>query len=151
MPGRLIGIARRDRPHGPMEVLDHVAIGIDTGVHGDHRGAIRPGRSNRRQVTILMAEDWLAAVADLGIPVSWEQRRANLLVEGVTLPREEGARLRIGDALFEITGECDPCRRMDAVADGLQLALRPGWRGGQAARVIDGGAIAIGDEVEVEG
>jgi len=151
MPGRLIGIARRDRPHGPMEVLDHVAIGIDTGVHGDHRGAIRPGRSNRRQVTILMAEDWLAAVADLGIPVSWEQRRANLLVEGVTLPREEGARLRIGDALFEITGECDPCRRMDAVADGLQLALRPGWRGGRTARVIDGGAIAIGDEVEVEG
>jgi hypothetical protein len=57
MPGRLIGIARKDRPHGPMEVIDHVAIGLDTGVHGDHRGAIRPGKANRRQVTILMAED----------------------------------------------------------------------------------------------
>lgn len=151
MPGRLIGIARKDRPHGPMQVIDHVAIGIDTGVHGDHRGAIRPGKSNRRQVTILMAEDWTAAIADLGRPVSWEERRANLLVEGVILPREEGARLRIGGATFEITGECDPCRRMDAVADGLQLALRPDWRGGRIARVIDGGAIALGDEVEVEG
>jgi MOSC domain-containing protein YiiM len=151
MPGRLIGIARKDRPHGPMELLDRVAIGLDTGVQGDHRGAIRPGKSNRRQVTILMAEDWTAAIADLGRPVSWVQRRANLLVEGVVLPREEGARLRIGGATVEITGECDPCRRMDAVADGLQLALRPDWRGGRIARVIEGGAIALGDEVEVEG
>ncbi|MBO9379354.1 MOSC domain-containing protein [Sphingomonas histidinilytica] len=151
MPGRLIGIARKDRPHGPMELLDRVMIGLDTGVHGDHRGAIRPGKSNRRQVTILMAEDWTAAIADLGRPVSWEQRRANLLVEGVILPREEGARVRIGGAIVEITGECDPCRRMDAVADGLQLALRPEWRGGRIARVIEGGAIALGDEVEVEG
>lgn len=151
MRGRLIGIARKNRPHAPMEVLDHVEIGPDTGVRGDHRGAIRPGKSNRRQVTILMAEDWLAAVADLGRPVSWEQRRANLLVEGIVLPREEGVRIRIGGALFEITGECDPCRRMDAVADGLQLALRPEWRGGRTARVIEGAAIALGDEVEVEG
>jgi MOSC domain-containing protein YiiM len=151
MPGRLIGIALKDLPHGPMELLDRVMIGLDTGVHGDHRGAIRPGKSNRRQVTILMAEDWTAAIADLGRPVSWEQRRANLLVEGVILPREEGARVRIGGAIVEITGECDPCRRMDTVADGLQLALRPEWRGGRIARVIEGGAVALGDEVEVEG
>jgi len=150
MAGRLIGIARKSRPHAPMEMLDHVAIGLDTGVHGDHRGAIRPGKSSRRQVTILMAEDWTAALAELGTPVSWEQRRANLLVEGIVLPRQEGARVRIGAALLEITGECDPCRRMDAVADGLQLALRPEWRGGRICRVIGEGAIAIGDEVRIE-
>ncbi|MBD3760448.1 MOSC domain-containing protein [Rhizorhabdus sp.] len=150
MAGRLIGIARKGRPHGPMELLDHVAIGIDTGVHGDHRGAVRPGRSNRRQVTILMAEDWTAALAELGAPVSWEQRRANLLVEGIVLPREEGVRVRIGQAVLEITGECDPCRRMDAVADGLQRALRPEWRGGRICRVIEAGAVLVGDDVEVQ-
>ena len=150
MPGRLIGIARKDRSHGPMEVIDHVAVGLDTGVHGDHRGAIRPGKSNRRQVTILMAEDWTAALAELGTPVSWEQRRANLLVEGIVLPREPGVRVRIGQAVLEISGECDPCRRMDAVADGLRLALRPGWRGGRTCRVVEAGAIAIGDRVEIE-
>ena len=150
MPGRLIGIARKDRSHGPMEVIDHVAIGLDTGVHGDHRGAIRPGRSNKRQVTIMMAEDWSAALAELGTPVSWEERRANLLVEGIVLPRTSGALVRIGAALFEITGECDPCRRMDAVADGLQIALRPEWRGGRNMRVIEAGPIAVGDAIEVE-
>lgn len=150
MPGRLIGIARKDRPHGPMEVLDHVAIGLDSGVRGDYRGAIRPGKSNRRQVTILMAEDWTTALDQLGTPVSWEQRRANLLVEGIVLPRETGVRVRIGQAVLEITGECDPCRRMDTVADGLQLALRPEWRGGRTCRVIEEGAIKLGDEVKVE-
>ena len=149
MPGRLIGIARKARALAPMEVLDHVEVGIDTGVHGDHRGAIRPGKSGRRQITIMAAEDWTAALAELGQPVSWEQRRANLLCEGIDLPRERGARLRIGGVTIEITGECDPCRRMDLVADGLQIALTPDWRGGRTAKVIEGGAIAIGDVIEI--
>ena len=150
MPGRLIGIARKGRPLGPMETLDHVLVGLDTGVHGDHRGAMRPGKSNRRQITIMAAEDWTAALDQLGQPVSWEQRRVNLLSEGITLPRETGARLRIGPVLIEITGECDPCRRMDAVAEGLLIALTPDWRGGRIARVIEGGEIAVGDMIEVE-
>ncbi|WP_165323580.1 MOSC domain-containing protein [Rhizorhabdus phycosphaerae] len=151
MAGRLIGIARKGRAHGPVETIDHVEVGLDTGIHGDHRGATRPGKSNRRQVTILRLEDWSAAIAELGRGVSWEQRRANLLVEGVDLPQAPGAMVRVGAALFEITGECDPCRRMDAVADGLQSALRPDWRGGRIARVIEGGRIALGDTVEIEG
>jgi MOSC domain-containing protein YiiM len=148
VPGRLIGIARKDRPRGPMETIDHALIGLATGVGGDYRGAMKPG-VNRRQVTILSAEDWMAALALLGRPLSWEQRRLNLLVEGVDLPREPGALLRVGAALLEITGECDPCRRMDEVADGLRLALTPEWRGGRTTRVIEGGAVALGDMVEI--
>ena len=148
MPGRLIGIARKDRPHGRMELLDHAVIGLDIGVGGDYRGAMRPGR-NQRQITIMAVEDWSAAIDALGTVVSWEERRANLLVEGLALPRERGARLRIGAALVEITGECDPCRRMDKVADGLQLALRPDGRGGRTTIVIEGGVIALGDEVRM--
>ncbi len=149
MPGRLIGIARKDRPRATMEVIDHARVGRDTGVAGDYRGALKPGR-NKRQVTILMAEDWSAALAEHGKPVAWQERRANLLVEGIMLPREEGRRVWIGTALLEITGECDPCHRMDAVSDGLQLALRPEWRGGRTCTVIEGGTIAIGDEVRIE-
>ena len=150
MPGRLIGIARKDRPRVPMEVIDHAQIGTDIGVAGDYRGAMHPGRANRRQVTILMAEDWSAALAEHGTPIPWYERRANLLVEGIVLPRERGIRVRIGTAVLEITGECDPCRRMDAVSDGLQIALRADWRGGRTCTVIRGGAIAIGDEVRIE-
>jgi MOSC domain-containing protein YiiM len=151
MPGRLIGITRKSRPRGAMEVVDHAAIGMHLGIAGDYRGAIHPGKSGKRQITIMAAEDWAATLADLGTSVSWERRRVNLLSEGIVLPREPGVRLRIGGALVEITGECDPCSRMEEVAPGLKAALTPDWRGGRTARVIEDGPIAIGDTISIEG
>ena len=151
MTGRLLGIARHARPRGPMETHDHAAIGLATGVQGDFRGALRPGGKGKRQVTAMMLADWQAAMADLGHPpIVWSDRRVNLLVDGIHLPREAGMIVRIGSALFEITGECDPCSRMEAVAAGLKAALTPGWRGGRTMRVIGGGAIAVGDAVSIE-
>ena len=35
---------------------------------------------------------------------------------------------------------------MDQARDGLQAALRPKWRGGACAEVIQGGEIRVGDE-----
>jgi MOSC domain-containing protein YiiM len=135
-----------------VEMVDHAHIGSVTGVAGDFRGAIMPGKSDKRQVTAMMLSDWRAAMAELGQPpVVWSARQANLLVDGVVLPRTIGARVRIGAALFEITGECDPCDRMEEVATGLQAALTPEWRGGRTMRVIGGGHIAIGDPVSIEG
>jgi MOSC domain-containing protein YiiM len=151
MPGRLIGITRKARPRGVMEVIDQAAIGLETGISGDCRGVIRPGKSGRRQITIMAVEDWAATLVDLGTVVSWEQRRVNLLSEGMVLPRESGIRLRIGGALVEITGECDPCSRMEEIAPGLKAALTPGWRGGRTVKVIEEGPIAIGDTIKIEG
>jgi len=111
----------------------------------------RHAQLRRRQVTILAEEDWNAACADIGRDdIHWTERRANLFVRGITLPRTKGRQLSIGDVVFEITGETDPCNRMDAVAMGLQEALKPDWRGGVTCRVIEGGTLAIGDSV-VEG
>ena len=52
--GRLAGIARHDRPKGPMERLHHVSVTAAEGVHGDFRGglaATKPGR--KRQVSLI--------------------------------------------------------------------------------------------------
>ena len=147
---RLIGIARHDRPHGPMQTIDHVGVTCAEGVHGDYRGALKPGR-NRRQVTVMRSEDWLAAIEQVGLPVEWQERRVNLLVEGLTeWPPEPGQIMHIGATLqLRINDECDPCARMDALVDGLQLALRPGWRGGIITTVIADGDIATGDDVSI--
>ena len=143
MSGRLAGIARRARPKAPMEELAEAELTPERGVAGDCRG--RPGR---RQVVILSAEDWASAQAELGGAASpWTVRRANLLLSGLALPRQPGARLRIGVALLELTGECDPCERMDLQRAGLRRALEPDWRGGRTARVIEGGPVRVGDEV----
>ncbi|MEI9900405.1 MAG: MOSC domain-containing protein [Hyphomicrobium sp.] len=106
-------------------------------------------------VTILAREDWEAALSELaasGTPVGdldWTARRANLLVEGVRLPRAIGATLRIGPVLLEVTYPTTPCARMDEARDGLRKALHPEWRGGVTCLVLEGGHIAIGDGVDI--
>jgi MOSC domain-containing protein YiiM len=133
-----------------MESLAEAQITIEGGVSGDCRGVLKPGGRGRRQVTLISAESWDEAVAELGTRISWEQRRANLLVSGIKLENGTGVRIRIGDAVLEITGECDPCSRMEELASGLKAALTPHWRGGATARVVSEGSIAIGDEVRIE-
>lgn len=154
-PGRLGGIARHSRSRGPIETIDHVMVNASEGVHGDFRGAARPGKSTRRQISLIEADGWAAAMADLGLVgealLPWHLRRVNLLVEGLRLPREAGQVIAIGDTLrIEVTCECDPCSRMEEIAPGLKAALTPDWRGGVLGRVLTDGSIAIGDQIRIE-
>ena len=61
-----------------------------------------------------------------------------------------GKILRIGDAELVVTGETDPCSRMDEQQRGLTTALTPQWRGGISCDVIKPGAIKIGDQIEFD-
>jgi MOSC domain-containing protein YiiM len=100
---------------------------------------------------LIERSDWEAAMADLDREIPWQERRANLLVDGLDLPQSPGALLRIGaDVLVTVTGECDPCSRMETIAPGLKGALTPDWRGGVTAKVLSGGEIAVGDEIRIE-
>jgi len=152
--GRLVGIARHDRPRGPMEVVDEVVVTVREGLHGDYRGAMKPDGPRRRQVSLIEAESWAKAMADVGLESSsipWQERRANLLVEGVSLPRSEGACIRIGDdVVIEVVQECDPCSRMEEIHPGLKAALTPDWRGGVLGRVLSDGTIRTGDTIRIE-
>ncbi len=151
MSGTLAGIARHGRARGPIETIDRVEVSLDGGIAGDHRGARKPGATGRRQVTLMERGDWEAAMAEVGRNIAWSERRANLLVDGLDLPKTAGTRLRIGDdVLLEITRETDPCERMEALAPGLRAALTPDWRGGACTRVLAGGVIAIGDPIRIE-
>ena len=149
--GRLLGIARHARPRAPMETVDHIVVTREEGLRGDFRGALRPGKRNRRQVSLMEADSWAEAMAELGASVPWQERRANLLVDGIRLPRRTGAVIAIGASLrIETTGECDPCSRMEEIFPGLKAALLPFWRGGVLGRILEGGDIAVGDEVRIE-
>jgi|ERR1700675_247119 len=58
-----------------------------------------------------------------------------------------GQRLRIGEALFEISTPCDPCSRMDEIRMGLEQELwgQRGW----LCRVVEGGKLRRDDHIEV--
>jgi len=74
--------------------------------------------------------------------------RENLTVAGADVQAWPiGQRVRAGEALFEITMVCDPCERMDALRPGLRAQL-DGKRG-MLARVVEGGEVALGDELSL--
>jgi MOSC domain-containing protein YiiM len=138
--GRLLGIASRERPGDPLQTCDGIEIGPD-GLPGERK------RSRKRQITVLAREDWEAACAEAGAALPWTTRRANLLVEGISLARSTGQKLRIGGALLQVTAETGPCAQMDAAHRGLRRALEPEWRGGVSCRVLEAAPIRSGDPV----
>jgi MOSC domain-containing protein YiiM len=114
----------------------------DFGLQGD-RHAGRP----RRQVSILDAET-VAELAERGMPVEPGVLGENVTVAGVPLMAlAEGARLRIGDAELEITGDRPTCREMLEVHPDALKALV--GRAGKMARVVRGGVVRPGDSIEV--
>lgn len=143
--GRLAGIARRERKRAPMETLERAEISTETGVAMDFRG--KPGL---RQVTIISAKAWRDACSELQRELPWTTRRANLLVDDFELPRTVGSVIVIGPVRLQITGEVDPCSRMEEQCAGLRQALQPEWRGGVSCTVLEGGTVVLGDEVTTE-
>jgi MOSC domain-containing protein YiiM len=142
MTGRLAAIAMKTKPRRPMAQLMQANVSLKAGIEGDFRGA-SPGR----EITILFAEDWRAAVSDLAPHAPWTLRRANLLLEGIANPKASGGTLAIGPVLLEITGETTPCSIMEGQLGGLRQALMQDWRGGLTASVVLAGRIAAGDPV----
>ena len=74
--------------------------------------------------------------------------RENVTVEGADVHDwEVGQQVRVGDVLLEITMVCDPCHRMDELRDGLRAQIHD--KRGMLAHVVEGGEIALGDQIEL--
>jgi MOSC domain-containing protein YiiM len=74
--------------------------------------------------------------------------RENITVEGADVQSWPiGQQVRIGEARFEITMVCDPCERMDQLRTGLRALLDD--RRGMLAHVVEGGEVALGDEISL--
>ncbi len=148
----LVGIATHAEKSGTIVVHDRATVG-PKGLTGD-KPRINP--YSRRQVTILSLESWIDACRRIGrsdVPLPWTIRRANLLVTGVKFGSEHiGKHIRIGTVILEVTGETEPCKRMNEQVPGLKLteALTPDWRGGVTCVVVATGEISLAMEVTIE-
>ncbi len=145
MTGTLIGIATREKRRAPMQTHDEANITFGKGVGEDSRGVFR----NHRQVTVLSSEVWLQVCAEMGIEMPWTTRRANLLIEGISLAHTTGKKIKIGSCILEITGELEPCNRMDEQFEGLTKTLTPDWRGGVTCRLLEEGIVHLNDKAEL--
>jgi MOSC domain-containing protein YiiM len=142
-PGTLCWIGLRPGRREPMRVVEQAMLDPAHGLDGDRYGTA----GGARQLTLLQAEHLAAIGAFLGQgPVFPEILRRNLLVSGLNLLSLTGQRLRIADAVLEITGPCHPCSRMEqALGPGGYNAVR--GHGGLTARVLQAGPIRVGDAV----
>jgi MOSC domain-containing protein YiiM len=142
--GELRAIWRKRVKRGPMDPQTSAILVAGRGLEGN------ANQGGRRQVTILQEERWTDALLEAGADLPTSARRANLVIAGLSLEGTRGRILRIGPTRLQIWTECTPCRQMDAAWPGLQRALRPHWRAGACAQVLEGGEIRVGDAVAWE-
>jgi MOSC domain-containing protein YiiM len=131
-----------ERGAEPVEVNEVQAI-VGKGLDGDQP------RAFKRQVTLLSLEAWQQATAELGAELAPCTRRANVIISGVDLSTTVGKHVQIGAIRMEIHGETLPCSLMDAAQQGLKDALAPNMRAGVFGAVLEGGKVAVGDEVTI--
>jgi MOSC domain-containing protein YiiM len=145
--GRVEAIIVRGAPRLPARRIDRTFARAGIGLADDRLGTRGEAELSTRQVTLIQHEH-LAVIAQLArVPaVDPVGLRRNLVISGVNLLALKNAKLRVGDALLELVGPCHPCSRMEeAVGPGGYAAMR--GHGGMTARVLEDGAIAVGDRV----
>ncbi len=142
-PGTVAAISvRAQRLESPI-VLDQVLAIENKGLDGDR------SKGGNRQVTLIQKEHIAAIASFLGKPsIEFMLTRRNILVEGINLLSLKGNQFQIGEAIFEYTGECHPCSRMEEeFGEGGYNAMR--GHGGITARIIKSGLISNGDALTV--
>lgn len=145
--GRLDWIGLRSERLGAVVSVGEAEVVAERGLVGDHRFSGR--RGSKRQVTLIQAEH-LVAVAGLlhRDDVLPDLVRRNLVVSGINLLAFKGKQFHVGEVLFEYSGPCEPCSRMETVfGPGGYNAMR--GHGGITAKVLSGGIIRLGDRVRV--
>jgi MOSC domain-containing protein YiiM len=121
-----------------MKPLDEARAIADNGLEGCAHG--RPG--SQRQVLLMDIETLTDLALGPGII------KENITTQGLDLyALRNGHRLRIGEAILEVTLPCEPCKLMDDIRSGLQQQLR--GRRGMLCRVVQSGLIRPGDPIHL--
>lgn len=149
--GRVEAIIVRGSPRLPARRIGRTLARAGIGLADDRLGERGEAELSTRQVTLIQHEH-LPVIAQLArVPhVDPVGLRRNLVISGINLLALRNAQLRVGDALLELVGPCHPCSRMEeAIGRGGYAAMR--GHGGMTARVLEDGAIAVGDSVQSVG
>lgn len=148
--GRVRWIGVRPASRADMIELNAVEARREAGLTGDHS---RPGPRNTRQVTLIQYEHLAVISALMGRaddqPITPAELRRNIVISGINLFSLKGRRFRIGQAILETTGWCQPCAKLEErLGLGTFQAVR--GHGGITARVLHSGIIRLDDSLRVE-
>jgi MOSC domain-containing protein YiiM len=145
--GRVESIIVRGSPRERARKVAGTVALAGIGLADDRLGQRGESELSTRQVTLIQAEH-LPVIAGLARvePIDPIGLRRNLVISGINLLALKNAKLKVGAALLEIVGPCQPCSRMEeTIGPGGYAAMR--GHGGMTARVLVGGPINVGDVV----
>jgi MOSC domain-containing protein YiiM len=135
----------------PMEEVEGIEAVSRQGLDGDRymKGTGYYSGFDECEVTFIEREAIDEIDAEYGIDLSDGRHRRNVVTSGVSVHELLNVEFRVGDVVFEGTRPRPPCAHVEQVAgeDGVSRALKSD-RGGICASVVDGGRIAVDDEVE---
>lgn len=140
--GKIMAVCISEKRGTQKKNIDKVRLIENFGLEGDAHGG-----NWHRQVSLLSYEK-VRAFEEKGISVEDGAFGENLLVEGFdfkTLP--VGTRFRCGEALLEMTQIGKECHSHCEIYQAVGDCIMP--REGVFARVLHGGEIQIGDEMEI--
>ena len=140
--GKIMAVCISEKRGTQKKNIDKVRLIENFGLEGDAHGG-----NWHRQVSLLSYEK-VRAFEEKGISVEDGAFGENLLVEGFdfkTLP--VGTRFRCGDVLLEMTQIGKECHSHCEIYQAVGDCIMP--REGVFARVLHGGEIQIGDEMEI--
>ena len=146
--GRLEWIGLRSERRGAIHQPDAVEVLAGLGLGGDRRIKNKKvDMTAKRQVTLIQSEH-LKVVASILAKENIDPvlLRRNLVISGINLNALKDRVFSIGDVLFEGTGYCHPCSRMEEnLGEGGYNAMR--GHGGITARALTSGTLTIGNSV----
>ena len=141
--GRVVSLAVSTKKGIPKSCVSKVMLVEDHGVEGDaHAGPWH------RQVSLL-AEEGIQTMVDKGLTVGFGDFAENIATQGIDwLQVPVGTRVTLGaDVVLEITQIGKICHKPCAIFHRAGDCIMP--REGIFGKVIRGGALAIGDAIEV--
>lgn len=144
--GTVAWIGVRPARRKDVVTVERVEAIAGKGLSGDHFA----GGAGVRQVTLIQFEH-LPVIASVLNREKTDPSllRRNIAVRGINLLSLKDRKFRVGEALFEWSGLCHPCSRMeDVLGSGGYNAMR--GHGGITARILESGWIGVGDSVVVE-
>jgi len=142
--GRVVSLQTKrehDAPLAPVESFTATALGLE----GDRHAGRQAGK---RQILLAEAGD----LRDLGLDPGDLREQVTLDLPGL-MSLGEGTRLRVGEAVLELSGVCEPCTHIGehlGAEDPEALRRRLVGLRGMLARVAVDGPIRREDPVEVE-
>ena len=147
---KLVAIYITDKGGQPMQLLEKVDAIKDRGLVGDryHLDTGYWHRVEACQVTLITEHDLSLAEKGSSLTFRNGEHRRNLVITGIKTSVLEEKVFRIGEALFSYDKKRPPCGYLNKI-EGKGRALALSYNSGVCIKVLQGGRISVGDEVEI--